>query len=98
MRKRLFAFAVSAAASISAAISIAAVPEDYSDWVQLTASDGSDPTKYSFDNAGNWSDVGNAPSAGKKYYVPVGLLLKCTGTDKEFKGDVLAVAGTLQVG
>lgn len=98
MRKRLFAFAVSAAASISAAISIAAVPEDYSGWVQLTASDGSDPTKYSFDNAGNWSDVGNAPSAGKKYYVPVGLLLKCTGTDKEFKGDVLAVAGTLQVG
>jgi hypothetical protein len=33
MRKRLFAFAVSAAASISAAISIAAVPEDYSGWV-----------------------------------------------------------------
>lgn len=98
MRKRFFASVATAIASVAAANLLADVTEDYSSWVQLTASDGSDSTKYSFDNAGNWSDVGNAPSPGKKYYVPEGLLLKCTGTDKEFKGDVLAVAGILQVG
>lgn len=99
MRKRLFASVATAIASVAAANLLADVTEDYSSWVQLTASDGNDGSKYSFDTAGNWSDVGNPPSPGKKYYVPQGLTLKCTGKDhKTFAGDVLAVAGILQVG
>ena len=70
----------------------------YEGWVTLTNSDGAVSAQYSFDTVGMWND-GSAPSSGKKYYVPAGLTMKSGGKEsKTFAGDVLAVAGTLQVG
>ena len=72
-----------------------AAAEDYSSWVQLTASDVYTP--YSFNSAGNWSD-GAAPSSTKNYYVPAGLLMKTSGGSVTFGGGIIAVAGTVQAG
>ena len=72
-----------------------AIAEDYSGWVQLTASDGSKP--YSFNSAGKWSD-GEPPSSTKNYYVPAGLLIKTSDGSATFGGGVIAVAGTVQAG
>ena len=71
---------------------------EYEGWVKLTGSDGTASAQYSFDTAGKWDD-GLPPSSGKKYYVPAGLIMKSGGKESNtFKGDVLAIAGTLQVG
>ena len=85
------------------AAAFAADTTDYSTWIYQTQSDtNSNPSStssYSFGGGSFWSSKAK-PAAGKKYYVPVGILQYTPNKGNgpfSFLGDVVAVAGEVRL-
>ena len=84
------------AAVTAAGLYVARADDPYASHIKLSQSDTS--SNHSWNRVGNWDDSsGEAPSAGKNYYVPAGMeLCRPASTDANFnfwKGGQLAIAG-----